>query len=405
MRELWWLIRGSIRFRLTGADPERTLRRLMETIRMEDVCRVDHLTVEFTVARQDIPAVETVANRYGDRLEILHRMGFPQIVEKWLRYPVVLMTVLMLIAASLWLPGRVLFFRVEGNETIPRRLILEEAAASGLSFGVSREAVRSEQIKNRLLEAMPQLSWVGVNTSGMAATVTVQERQIQPEEKVLLPGNIVASADGIVTSVTATAGTPLVKPGDGVQAGQTLISGYTDLGLCTHVEAAEGEIYALTERRTAAVLPRSTRIRSQEWETVKKYSLILGKNRINFYSDSGILHAGCGKMTKIRVLTLPGGWTLPAALMVECYTLSEPVSVDRSAQQAEAMLEQAARAELEQQMIAGQIRSGESAFSEEEHVYRLTLRCQCHEMIGRRSSGIMTEGETNDGENGERGTG
>lgn len=405
MRELWWLILGRTRLRLTSADPERTLRKMTQELRLEDVHRVSHLVVEFTVSRTDLKKVTNVADRYGDRLEILKREGFPQTVENWLRYPVICLTMVGLILASLWLPSRVLFFRVEGNESIPRRQILEEASTCGLYFGAARAEVRSEQLKNRLLEAFPELSWVGVNTSGSMATITVQERQREPEEEPLLPGNIVASADGIVTAITATTGTPLCAVGEGVRAGQTLISGYTDLGLCTHVEAAEGEVFALTERKTAAVLPRKTLSRFGETETVKKYSLLLGKNRINFYSDSGILYTGCGKMTKIRVLTLPGGWTVPAALIVEEYAVSETVSTERYPEEAQSMLETAARGVLEQTMIAGEIRSAESAFEELEETYRLTLLCRCHEMIGRRSSGILTEGDTNDGENGERGTG
>ena len=402
MKDLWWLIRGSVRLRLTGADPERTLCRLMEQIRLEDIRRTDRLTVEFTVSGENLKTAGAVADRYGDRLEVLKRGGFPQTVEKCLRYPLVCLTVLVLLWATLWVPSRVLFFRVEGSQTIPERRILEEAAACGLHFGASREAVRSEQVKNRLLDALPELSWVGVNTSGTVATITVQERRRPPEEQKAVPGNLVASMDGIVTSVTATSGTPLCAPGDGVRAGQTLISGYTDLGLCTHVEAAEGEIFALTERKITAVLPRETNEISGEGRTVRKYSLLIGKNRINFYSDSGILHTGCGKMTQIRVLALPGGWMLPAALIVETYTAGEKTSRERVPEEVEVMLERSARAALEQQMIAGQIRSAESVLSEEENSFRLTLRCQCHEMIGRRSSGIVLEGDTNDGENGER---
>ena len=404
MREIWWLIRGSVRLRLTSADPERSLRKLTQTLRLEDVQRPSHLVVEFTVSSSDLDTVRAVADRYGDRLEILEKRGFPQAVENWLRYPAICVTVLALIWASFWISGRVLFFRVEGNQTIPDRQILEEASACGLSFGAVRAGVRSEQLKNRLLEAFPELSWAGVNTSGSVAVIMVQERQRPPEEESPSPGNIVASADGIITSVTVTTGTPMCAVGEGVRAGQPLISGYTDLGLCTHVEAAEGEIFALTDRTIRAKLPRETLAQAGEPEIVKKYSLLIGKNRINFYSDSGILYTGCGKMTKIRVLTLPGGWTLPAALIEETYAVSETVSTERRTEDAEVMLEAAARRELEQHMIAGQIRGAETAFSEEDG-YRLTMLCRCHEMIGRRSSGIMTEGDTNDGENGERGAG
>ena len=405
MRELWWLIQGFVRLRLTGADPERTLRLLMRTARLERIERRSQLVVEFTVSSTELKAVASVAEKNGDRLEVLHRGGLPELVRSWLRRPLICLTVLVLVWASLWVPGRVLLFQVEGNETIPERRILEAAAEAGLCFGADRGAVRSEQIKNRLLDVLPELSWVGVNTQGCVARISVQERQRSPEEQTVLPGNIVASVDGIVTSVTATSGTTMCTEGEGVRAGQVLISGYTDLGLCTHVEAAEGEVYARTSREITAVVPRQTAAPGAQGEIVKKYSLLLGKNRINFYSDSGILYTGCGKMTQIRVLSLPGGWTLPAALIVEQYSVSETVPMERPAEEAEAMLVQAARAELEQTMIAGEIRSAETVSEDTEDTYRLKLLCRCHEMIGRRSTGIQTEGDANDGENGERGTG
>ena len=277
MRELWWLIRGSVRLRLTGADPERSLRLLSRSMRLENVVRNSVLEVEFTVSAGDLKRVYSVARRCGDRAELLERRGVPRTVEKWMHCPVICFTVLLLIMTSLWLPGRVLFVRVEGNEAVPVRRILEEASACGLHFGAARSWVRSEQVKNRLLEAIPELSWVGVNTSGCVASVAVRERQRSREPETDTPGNIVAAVDGLVTSVTATAGTPLCAADDAVRAGQTLISGYTDLGLCTHVEAAQGEVFALTERRISAVLPRMTRIPLETASTVKIYSLLLGQ--------------------------------------------------------------------------------------------------------------------------------
>lgn len=406
MKELWWLLRGSLRVRLTCADPERTLRLLSGKIRLEQIIRSDPFTVEFLVSSDSMRTIGKAAERTGDRVEILERRGFPQRIRELCGVPVITGTVLLLLLLSFWIPGRILFFRVEGTERLSERVVLEKAAECGLSFGVSRSAVRSEQIKNRLLQALPELSWVGVNTQGCVATVTVKERQIPVEVTQLPPGNLVAAEDGIITSVTVIKGTPLCQVGDGVREGDILISGYTDLGLCTHVEPAQGEIYAMTRREITAVLPARTGLRSQNGELSRKIALLIGKYRINFYSDSGILHTGCGKMTQIRYLRLPGGWTLPLALVVEEYTGAAVSGTDRPEDEAREALERASLAQVQDRMIAGEILRSERKLESDGAVYRLISLCECHEMIGRRSSGILTEGDTNDdGQNGERGTG
>lgn len=406
MRELWWMIGGAIRLELTGADVEKTLRELAVRCRLEQIDGITPLVVRFTIPRRAWKDVQETAERNGDSLKVLSVWGWQRMLRAWLDAPVILGTVVILLMLSVWIPSRILFIRIEGNETIADRLILEKAEESGLAFGVSREGIRSEQIKNRLLEVMPELSWVGVNTAGCVATVTVRERQLSPAQEEPVPGSIVAVTDAVIRELTVTAGSPVVQVGDAVKAGQVLISGYTDLGLCTHVEAAQGEIYGLTRRESSAVVPENTLMSGQNGVTVKKYSLLIGKNRIKFDSDSGILYVGCGKMTQIKVLRLPGGFALPVALVVEEYTLCALNEAPRDARDARQALEQISLGQVQAQMIAGQILNPEWTFHSGDGVYRLTGKLECREMIGRRSSGILTEGDANDdGENGERGAG
>lgn len=406
MRELWWFFLGRLRIRLTGADPEGTLRLLARECPVGNIVSISPLEVEFDLGRGEWTQVEPLVKKRGDKAQVVGSRGLPVMAGKLVRYPLILITALLLLAATVWIPTRIFFIEVEGNGTLSRREILEKAGDCGLYFGCVRGEVRSEQIKNRLLESMPELSWVGVNTSGCVATITVRQRQTEPETAQTAAGNIIAVADAIITDQVVTRGTALHAPGDAVKAGQILISGYTDLGLCTHVEPAQGEVYGQTRRENTAVLPVKTLIPEGEGVEIKKYSVIFGKNRINFYADSGILYPGCGKMTQIRVLQLPGGFTLPVALVVETYTVASQTETERLPGQAEQTLTAQSRGMLLSGMIAGQILGEEAAFARQEGVYSLRTVYTCREMIGRYSIGILTEGDgNNDRENGERGAG
>jgi similar to stage IV sporulation protein len=395
-----------VEVRLTSAEPERALRRLAEKFTLSGIVWEDDLTVRFAVLRKEWTLISALAENGTDRYEFVSIRGLPFLLRKCFAYPVICAVIGLTLFATWYIPGRIFFIQVEGNRHISTEQILECAETCGLCFGSAREALRSEQIKNQLLERMPELSWVGVNTVGCRAVITVQERQVEQMGESPLPGNIVAGCDAVITSVTATAGNTLVDIGAAVKRGDVLITGYTDLGFCTHVEAAEGEVYGITQHEIDAVMPEETLNRGEQNGSEEKYSLIIGKKRINFYSDSGILHTGCGKMTKIRYLCLPGGWSLPIALVIETYSFYDDTVSVRWEATAQDTLCEVSRKFLMDSMTAGQIRSSQDEFVHENGVYRQLTQYECHEMIGRFSSVIFTEGDTqNDGENGERGAG
>lgn len=406
MNAVWLWLSGIYRLRLTGAEPERTIRGLAQLIRLGNVERESDLCMVLEISRLDFEMLATQAHRTGDRIDLLEERGLPVKLRVWKRYPILTGTMVVLAILSMLLPGRILFLKVEGNERIPESMILERASECGLSFWTDRGSMRSEQIKNRLLSLIPELSWAGVNTRGSCAVISVQERRQEQSPEPEFPGNIVAVTDALITDITAASGTALCAPGDAVKAGQILISGYTDLGLCTHVERARGEVYGMTQRKTRAVIPVKTWIRESGAAQIKKISMIFGKKRINFYSDSGILHVGCGKMTQIRYLCLPGGWQLPVALVIERYDVADCMEAKRWETAGKDLLLNRSLSQLKEQMRSGEILSMESSFENTETVFTLILNCCCREMIGRYSDGIITEGDMqNDRENGERGAG
>ena len=392
--ELWWRFGGWKRVRLTGADPVGSLRQLSQAVRLDQIRWKDELCVAFTVSRRDFPAVQRMAKHRGDRLNILREGGFPQLWKSAVAAPILTGFLAALTAFTCWLPTRVFFISVEGNGAVPAALILEKAEQCGLYFGVSRRQIRSEQVKNGLLSLVPELSWAGVNTRGCTAVLTVRPRQRQERKPIRLRGNIVAARDGIVSSVTATAGTALCSPGDAVRKGEILISGLTDLGNATLETAAEGEVFADTEHRVTAVLPRKTLRNGQTQKIVRRYSVILQKNRINFYSDSGILYPGCGKMVEAIPWVLPGGWELPLSLVVETYLITEPYPCDRP--RPENALREAVRRQAVSDTVAGEIRQEEGDLRQEGGLCILEARLRCREMIGRTADGVYLEDDAKD---------
>ena len=394
--ELWWRVRGWVRLRLTSADCAGRLRALSREVALEDIRFENDLTVTFSVFYGDLDRVRV---RDGDSLEIIGEGGLPRWLQFLNRWKSVALMLLLLGMLTVFLQGHILFFRVEGNGTVPSRLILEQAADCGLGFGAPAREIRSEQVKNHLLWAIPELRWAGVNVSGCTAVITVAEREAAPEPGEELPGDIVAVLDAVVTDVFPSTGTLLVAPGQAVRAGEVLISGATDLGLLVRADRAEGEIYGLTRRQYEAVLPSKTTLRRENGRVVRKFSLRIGKKYVNFSNDSGILHGTCGRMRTVKYMTLPGGFQLPVALVTDTYRLCDAEPIPRE-MDAASLLEQVRQYALEE-MTAGTILREEVTVVGD----RLRVALECREMIGVFRPGTTTEGDTNDRENRERGAG
>lgn len=404
--DLWWKIAGYCRIRLTGADPMRTLRLLSREIRLEQIEWESGLSISFDCARRDRGILEHIAERQGDRLEVLGESGFPQLWKTCRSMPGIMLFLVVLTGLSLWIPSRILFVQVEGNQNVPTSLILETAEKCGVGFGASRKELRSEEVKNSLLHLLPELSWAGVNTEGCVATITVRERQQQPPQNLRTRGDIVAARSGIVTSFTSYSGTPLCKVGQAVQKGQVLISGVTDVGLKTRVTAAEGEVFADTVAEVSAVLPRQTLHRGEDEETFRRYSLIIGKKHIKFDSDSGILYPGCGKMKEVIPWKLPGGWQLPVSLVIDTYTKSQWDPTEYPRWTAEEALLKGIRRQISDHAVAAEIRNEQLALAQEDALFRMEGKIGCREMIGRTTEGVYLEDDTNnDRSSSERGAG
>ena len=373
--DIWKSLDGMVEAELTSAEPGAALEAAnARGIPLYDVIQVGDLTARFRVRRRDYRTLEALSEKRGETLRLRRRMGAYWTLKRLLARPMLLCGLAVFLAAAIYLPTRIFFVRVEGNVNTPTRLILDAAGESGIRFGASRRAVRSEKMKNALLSALPQLQWAGVNTSGCVATVSVRERT-DPEvtEQDSAVSSIVASRDGFIVSATVTRGNFLCRVGQSVKAGQVLISGYTDCGICIQATRAEGEIYA----------PVKWTARGEQTAVRRKCSLIIGKKRINLWKDSGILQGSCGRMDRRYELTLPGGFRLPVTLCVEEYTFYDGEMMTLEPDAAEAALSRFAQSALTQQMVAGRILSREESVTQSEDKYLLEGTYACVEMIGR----------------------
>ena len=342
------------------------------------------LTVRVTVSYRYFQKIERLVEKRGEEITILSKEGVYWFFLKWIQRPVIVFTVCLLLLSATIFPTRVLIVEVEGNELLPDNMILDAAKYAGICFGASRRNIRSEKVKNKLLDRMPELQWAGVNTYGCTAVISVRERSDERDDLKSYPvSNIVASCDGVITSITATNGTVLCNEGQVVKKGQVLISGYTDCGNFVMAECAQGEIFANTRHILTAVSSCEAAVRNESMEKQVYYSLCFGKKRINLYKGSGISDTSCVKMVKQYQLTLPGDYKLPLSLMKEEYTCHQ-VSVCRTGTtEAEKLVSDFSKQYIRSSGIARCINEVQETLERNKDLIVLNGIYSCIEMIGR----------------------
>ena len=168
-----------------------------------------------------------------------------------------------------------------------------------------------------------------------------------------------------------------------MKAGEVLISGYTDCGISIRAEASDGEVYALTEQNLHICTPLECSVRGDMTRQEKKYSLIIGKNRINFYKGSGISDTTCDRMYEENYITLPGGFVLPVAVVTEVWTYYDCTEETALPEEQIGQLSEFAADYLREQMVAGQILSASETVTTEDGALWLNGKYACREMIGR----------------------
>ena len=394
---LWRSIDGAVDVEITAAEPEKALTEITGSgIEIRSVCHDKDLVCAFSVRRRDDRKLVALCKKNGWSHRVIRQRGIYYDLTCLIHRKMLLFGMGILIFTELFLPTRVLFVRVEGNDRIPTNKIISAAEESGIHIGTSRRYVRSEKVKNTLLDKIPQLQWAGVNTNGCTAVISVRERSDSPVS--LGKGtvsSIVADRDGYILSCVVTQGAAKIQPGQSVLKGQVLISGYTECGICIQATQARGEVIAQTSRELTVAAPTKCEKRSGLTKKHQRISLLLGKKRIFFWKGSGISDAGCDRMYKQYDLTLPGGFRLPIALCVDMYRSYHLAEGETEVSSPDAF----ARSYLKTKMVSGQILSCQEKIQRSGDILLCKGRYVCTESIGKvRQEQI---GESNGKTNGE----
>ena len=352
-------------------------------IELRQVEAIDYVTAYVSMDGRALKIAKNLLEHMGVSHKIVKQQG--NIWEKDLLYKRMIFVVgmVLFLLAGVTIPNRILFVEVTGNNDISTHRILTEAEDIGIKFYARTKDIRSEECKNKLLERIPQLQWVGITIKGCVAIIQVEERSMNPiDEETHIISNLVSVCDGVITDQTIYRGNPLFRVGDAVKKGDVLVSGYVDCGLKLSASQAKAEIYALTMREYQFISLKPSALRGEIQKVHTCYQLRIGKKVINFCNHSGIIDATCAKMYVEDYWTFPGGYQLPAALIKISYWNHEMLPASSSDVDNQ-WFSRFAREYLGDHLVSGKILDERLQQQETEDLFLLSGTYACHEMIGK----------------------
>ncbi len=282
-------LRGYLLLDISGRFPERFINICVRRgIRVWDV-RSQGGVFRCKMAAPDFKNVRGIARVTGARPKITERRGLVFTLRHYRRRWPALIGIMVFLIIIYITATRVMSVDITGNSRVSEGEVRRLLSESGVRIGAAAKDIEPDRVRNEMILKNDALAWVGVNVRGSRVFIEIVERldsesvpHVTDEEC-----NLVASKDGVISRVEVRQGQTMVRRGDGVRAGDMLVSGVVDsvYGGFRLVHAF-GEVYAETEYSETKEYSLVYTEREYTGEEKNLYGLELFGREFNLYPKS-----------------------------------------------------------------------------------------------------------------------
>lgn len=234
---------------------------------------------------QDYYKAIKVAKKLKCKIKIIKKRGIPFIINKYRKRKIFILS-LLVIMIGLYVSSNYIWnieIQVEDNLIVEN--IEQDIDEAGLKIGMKKKNINTEEIINKVRLNRNDISWIGINVKGTNAIIKLVKATEKPE---LIDEqdycSIVAKKSGTITKIIAQNGTAVVKEGEQVQEGQTLIKGTME-GKYTGTRY----VHSLGEVEAIVQYTKTEKVHYKKEENVRtgnkeeKYRIKINNFQINFY--------------------------------------------------------------------------------------------------------------------------
>ena len=226
LKRLVAFLLGHLRIEVTGGRMERFLNLVLERdLTLWNIVRTQSY-MRASIPLHDFWQLRPVARGSRCRVRIRGRHGLPFLWDRTRRRPALLAGAMACLAFIVWATSHVWIVnvRITGPQNLDRRAVAAVAAEAGLRPGAWKSKVDLRQVEAHIQKRMgDEASWAIVRLQGTRAVIEVVEKVAQRKDAKAGCVNLIASKPGVIEEIVPFVGEPLVKKGDIVKAGDTLV--------------------------------------------------------------------------------------------------------------------------------------------------------------------------------------
>ena len=283
---------GFLLVRLRGYSPERFL----------NLCSNHNILIwnlnsrgeyyEFYISIKGFRRLKPLLKKTKTHLTILKRVGFPFFLYRYRKRKIFFLGIAGCIAFLLYLTTFIWLIDINGNSSITDETILSFLEEKHSAFGTKKSKIDCEKLEEDLRSRYADVIWASVRLNGTKMTIDIQENLLGSknhiESKEAMDGayDIVAEKDAVISSIITRKGTPGVKAGDTVKAGDMLVSSRLDIyndsqEIINYVyTCSDADIYGHTTYTYEDSFPLEFTQKVKTGETSFGYELYLGSYKI-----------------------------------------------------------------------------------------------------------------------------
>ncbi len=183
------------------------------------------------ISIDDFRKIRPMVRKTGIRVRLLKKCGLPFFIYRYRkRWAIPLGLILGLIFLYV-MSLHIWSMDFEGNSYYSDETLMEFIESIGIKNSSLKKNIICDDIESKLRIEFDKITWVSVEIDGTLLKVNVKENlntQTLPQKETRT-ADLVADCDGTVLSIITRSGTPKVKAGDEVKAGDILVSGVIEL--------------------------------------------------------------------------------------------------------------------------------------------------------------------------------
>lgn len=282
------LLLGYVRIEVEGYYVERFINICTtKKILIWNLRREKGVKLYLNIGIKDFKKLSEIARKTNCKVKILKKRGIPFFLNRYKKRKIFALFLIIILFVICISSKYVWNIEIRVEDDLPAQDIEKDLENAGITKGILKNKIDTEQVINKLRLERDDIAWVGIDIEGTNVIVSIVKAEDSPE---IINNtdycNIVASKSGIITKITAQNGTALVHIGDTVQKGDVLIAGYME-GKYTDVRYVHslGEVEARVWYEKTKEVKFNEAIYKQTGEEENKYEINFNNYKIKLYKN------------------------------------------------------------------------------------------------------------------------